>query len=102
MAGVPSFGQPNYLLCLPWAVALLVGVNGGSAEMLPGQKLCAQRDLEVAILIEDHGAANESRRSDWRRHFLRNWMRGLPAPKATCLRAWRFTMKSLAPSPQRK
>jgi hypothetical protein len=49
--------QPTFfvLLCV---VASFIG-QGAIAEMLPGPKLCAQRDLEVVILIEDHGAAND-------------------------------------------
>jgi hypothetical protein len=48
--------RPTFLLCI---VALLFGVNGVFAEMTPGPKLCAARDLEVVILIEVHGAAND-------------------------------------------
>ena len=50
--------QPSFfiLLCI---VALLLGVNAAIAEMTSGPKLCAARDLEVVVLIEDHGAAND-------------------------------------------
>ena len=50
--------QPSPLL-LPGIAALLLGMNGAIAEVTPGPTLCAALDLEVVILIEEHGAAND-------------------------------------------
>ena len=35
------------------------GLHGALAESVTGPRLCAARDVEVIILIEDHGAAND-------------------------------------------
>jgi hypothetical protein len=37
----------------------LIGLHGALAESVTGPRLCAARDVEVIILIEDHGAAND-------------------------------------------
>jgi len=37
----------------------LIGFHGALAQAVSGQRLCAARDVEVLILIEDHGAAND-------------------------------------------
>ena len=35
------------------------GFHGALAQSVTGPRLCAARDVEVVILIEDHGAAND-------------------------------------------
>jgi hypothetical protein len=37
----------------------LFGFYGALAQAVTGPQLCAARDVEVIILIEDHGAAND-------------------------------------------
>jgi hypothetical protein len=37
----------------------LLGVSGAIAQAASGPSLCPARDVEVVILIEDHGAAND-------------------------------------------
>ena len=37
----------------------LLGVNGALAQTATGPSLCPARDVEVLILIEDHGMAND-------------------------------------------
>lgn len=36
-----------------------LGFSGAIAQSITGPRLCATRDVEVVILIEDHGAAND-------------------------------------------
>ena len=37
----------------------LLGASGATAQATSGPSLCAARDLQVVILIEDHGTAND-------------------------------------------
>jgi hypothetical protein len=46
-------------LILAGVTVLLLGVSGAIAQAISGPSLCAARDVEVVILIEDHGEAND-------------------------------------------
>jgi hypothetical protein len=46
-------------LILVGITVLLFGVSGATAQATSGPSLCAARDVEVVILIEDHGDAND-------------------------------------------
>jgi hypothetical protein len=37
----------------------LLGASGAIAQATSGPSLCAGRDVELVIMIEDHGAAND-------------------------------------------
>jgi hypothetical protein len=37
----------------------LLGIHGALAQSVTDSRLCAARDLEVVVLIEEHGAAND-------------------------------------------
>ena len=57
--------MPTFSKCMKCS-ALLVGFgisffafHGALAQAVTGPRLCAARDVEVVILIEDHGAAND-------------------------------------------
>jgi hypothetical protein len=38
---------------------ILLAISGAIAQVTSGPSLCPARDVEVVILIEDHGAAND-------------------------------------------
>jgi hypothetical protein len=46
-------------LILAGLTVFLLGINGAVAQAAAGSPGCATRDVEVIILIEDHGAAND-------------------------------------------
>jgi hypothetical protein len=46
-------------LILAGITVSLFGASGAVAQAISGPSLCAARDVEVVILIEDHGAAND-------------------------------------------
>jgi hypothetical protein len=46
-------------LILAGITVSLLGVSGAIAHAISGPSLCPARDVEVIILIEDHGAAND-------------------------------------------
>jgi hypothetical protein len=46
-------------LILAGITVSLFGASGAIAQAISGPSLCAVRDVEVVILIEDHGAAND-------------------------------------------
>jgi hypothetical protein len=58
----PSYSRDHKkasALILAGITVLLLGVGGAIAQVIPGPSLCAARDVEVVILIEDHGDAND-------------------------------------------
>jgi len=46
-------------LALAGITVSLLGASGATAQATSGPSLCAARDLQVVILIEDHGTAND-------------------------------------------
>jgi hypothetical protein len=46
-------------LILAGITVSLLGLSGAIAQAISGPSLCPARDVEVIILIEDHGAAND-------------------------------------------
>jgi len=46
-------------LALAGIMVSLLGASGATAQATSGPSLCAARDLQVVILIEDHGTAND-------------------------------------------
>jgi len=55
---IPSGRMKCSVLLLGFSVTLF-GFHGALAQAVTGPRLCAARDVEVIILIEDHGAAND-------------------------------------------